>query len=41
MTDSALETALFAAAGTKQGHRRHISLIGLRFTASSSASTSP
>ena len=23
MTDSALETALFAAAGTKQGHRRH------------------
>ena len=24
MTDSALETALFAAAGTKQGHRRHI-----------------
>ena len=24
MTDSALETALFAAAGTKQGHRRHV-----------------
>jgi transposase len=24
MTDSALETALFAAAGTKQGHRRHL-----------------
>src|SRR5205085_6171051 len=23
MTDTALETALFAAAGTKQGHRRH------------------
>ena len=23
MTDSALETALFAVAGTKQGHRRH------------------
>src|ERR1700693_159878 len=23
MTDSALEAALFAAAGTKQGHRRH------------------
>ena len=23
MTDGALETALFAAAGTKQGHRRH------------------
>src|SRR5437762_13706067 len=23
MTDSALETALFAAAGTKPGHRRH------------------
>src|SRR5438477_4460320 len=23
MTDRALETALFAAAGTKQGHRRH------------------
>jgi DNA-binding IclR family transcriptional regulator len=23
MTDSALEMALFAAAGTKQGHRRH------------------
>ena len=90
MTDSALETALFAVAGTKQGHRRHgepdwaeihrelkrkhvtltmlwdeyiarcpegyrysrqpapsraigvmPSPIGLRFTASSSASTSP
>src|SRR3954471_24834222 len=24
MTDTALETALFAAAGTKQGHRRHV-----------------
>ena len=24
MTDSALETVLFAAAGTKQGHRRHV-----------------
>src|SRR5690242_14481678 len=24
MTDSALEVALFAAAGTKQGHRRHV-----------------
>src|SRR6202043_1765011 len=24
MTDSALETSLFAAAGTKQGHRRHV-----------------
>jgi transposase len=24
MTDSTLETALFAAAGTKQGHRRHV-----------------
>src|SRR2546427_322276 len=24
MTDRALETALFAAAGTKQGHRRHV-----------------
>jgi transposase len=24
MTDSALEAALFAAAGTKQGHRRHV-----------------
>jgi hypothetical protein len=24
MTDSALETALFAAAGTKQGHRRQL-----------------
>jgi len=24
MTDHALETALFAAAGTKQGHRRHV-----------------
>src|ERR1700750_1345353 len=24
MTDGALETALFAAAGTKQGHRRHV-----------------
>jgi transposase len=24
MIDSALETALFAAAGTKQGHRRHV-----------------
>ena len=24
MTDSALETALFAAGGTKQGHRRHV-----------------
>jgi DNA-binding IclR family transcriptional regulator len=24
MTDTALETALFAAAGTKHGHRRHI-----------------
>jgi hypothetical protein len=23
MTDTALETALFAAAGTKQGHRHH------------------
>ena len=41
MSDSALETALFAAAGTKQGHRVMPSLIGLRFTASSNASTSP
>ena len=24
MTDTALEAALFAAAGTKQGHRRHV-----------------
>ena len=24
MTETALETALFAAAGTKQGHRRHV-----------------
>src|SRR3954467_13995335 len=24
MTDTALETALFAAAGSKQGHRRHV-----------------
>ena len=24
MTDRALETALFAAAGTKQGHRHHV-----------------
>src|SRR5499427_4558319 len=24
MTDAALEAALFAAAGTKQGHRRHL-----------------
>src|SRR5437667_7660519 len=24
MTETALETALFAAAGTKQGHRRHL-----------------
>ena len=38
MTDSALEAALFAAVGTKQGHRRHD---GLRAAASSSASTSP
>jgi hypothetical protein len=38
MTGSALEAALFAAVGTKQGHRRHD---GLRSAASSSASTSP
>src|SRR4029077_16886571 len=38
MTDSALEAALFAAVGTKQGHRRHD---GLRAATSSSASTSP
>jgi hypothetical protein len=31
MTDSALETALFAAAGTKQGHRRHAEpIVGIR-----------
>jgi hypothetical protein len=41
MTDGALEAALFAAVGTKQGRRRHVEPIGLRFTASSSASTSP
>ena len=26
MTDSALEAALFAAVGTKQGHRRHLAV---------------
>ena len=41
MTDTALETALFAAAGTKQAIDIMPSPIGLRSTASSSASTSP
>ena len=40
MTDTALETALFAAAGTKAIGVMS-SPIGLRFTASSNASTSP
>ena len=42
MTDTALETALFAAAGTKQGHRRHVEPDWAEMhRASSSASTSP
>ena len=41
MTDAALETALFAAAGTKQGHRRQVEPDWAEFTVSSSASTSP
>src|SRR5215472_6276014 len=29
ITDTALEAALFAAVGTKQGHRRHLALVRL------------
>jgi hypothetical protein len=41
MTDNELETALFAEAGTKEAIGVLPSLIGLRFIATSNASTSP
>ena len=40
MTDGALEAALFAAVGTKQGHRRHLEPDWAEIHANSSASTS-